>query len=55
MASRKYIPYTRSAYGWMRSTGFSRFSRTCVFIQIFKFAYYNLKILRALNDMEKHH
>lgn len=55
MAVGKYVPYTDKGYAWMKATGVAKWSRTCIVWQIFKFAYYNLKILSVLNDMEKHH
>jgi hypothetical protein len=51
----EYKPYTVKGYSWMRATGTASFLRTCIIWQVFKFAYYNLKILMVLNDMEKHH
>ena len=55
MAKVEYKAYSKKGNAWMRPTGFQKFLRRCIIWQLIKFAYYNIKILLVLNDMEKHH
>ncbi|EJF07613.1 hypothetical protein ThvES_00003250 [Thiovulum sp. ES] len=44
----KYVPYSQLGDAWMKPGSFARFLKTCVIWQGFKFAYYNLKIVKVL-------
>ena len=44
----KYVPYSQLADSWMKPGGFHKFTETCVFWQLIKFSYYNLKIIKIL-------
>lgn len=44
----EYKSYTQTGDAWMKATGMAKFLRTCKIWQLFKFAYYNLKIMKML-------
>jgi hypothetical protein len=48
MKKVKYVPYSQLGDAWMEPQSFARFTRTCVIWQLFKFAGYNLQIIKVL-------
>jgi len=44
----KYVPYTQLAQAWMAPGPFAQFTRSCIIWQLFKFASYNIKIIKVV-------
>jgi hypothetical protein len=44
----KYVPYTQQAQSWMVAGSTARFLKTCVIYQMFKFAGYNIRIIKIV-------